>query len=263
MPEEESPTPAPPRRPGRRRWRAATLTAFAAAAGLMVTSALQADGLDLRVTSVTDLHTLVQQQRDRVDAKQQRLAELTREVSRLGESVDDQQTRKTQRQARRLRAPAGFTEISGAGLKVTMSDTPKELAHDLLGQDIMVGDRELVGDDLVVHQQDIQAVVNALWQGGARGITLMGHRIITTTGIKCVGNTVIIKDIPYAPPYEIEAVGDPVELQAALDANPRVSAWIDAVYAFGLVWGVESDSDLTLPAYSGSSELRYAEPAAS
>ena len=250
------------RRTGTRRWRAATLGAFAAAAGLMVTSALQADGMDLRVASVTDLHTLVQQRRDHVDAKQQRIAELSREVSRLGGGVDDQQTRKTQRQARRLRGPAGFTELSGDGLKVTMSDTPKELAHDLLGQGIMVGDRELLGDDLVVHQQDIQAVVNALWQGGAEGITLMGHRIITTTGIKCVGNTVVIKDIPYAPPYEIEAVGDPIALRSALDSNPRVSAWVDAVNAFGLVWDVDPAEDLTLPAYSGSTELRYAKPAA-
>lgn len=251
------------RRTGPRRWRAATLVTFAAAAGLMVTSALQADGMDLRVTSVTDLHTLVQQRRDQVDAKQQRIAELSREVSQLGGAVDDQETRRVQRQARRLRAPAGFSDLSGEGLAVTMSDTPKELAHDLLSQGIMVGDRELTGDDLVVHQQDIQAVVNALWQGGAQGITLMGQRIISTTGIKCVGNTVIIKDIPYAPPYEIEAVGDPIALRDALDNNPRVSAWVDAVNAFGLLWDVESADDLALPAYSGSSELRYAEPATS
>lgn len=253
--------PTHSRRRGSRRWRAATLTAFAAAAGLMITSALQADGMDLRVSSVTDLHTLVQLRRDQVDAKQRRIAELSAEVSRLGKSVDDSRTRKIQREARRLRGPAGFTEITGDGLTVTMSDTPKDLAHDLLAQGIMVGDRELVGDDLVVHQQDIQAVVNALWQGGAEGITLMGQRIISTTGIKCVGNTVVIKGIPYAPPYVIKAVGAPAELQSALASNPRVSAWLDAVNLFGLVWSVETSTALELPAYSGATELRYAEPA--
>ncbi len=40
-----------------------------------------------------------------------------------------------------------------------------------------------------VHQQDIQAYVNALWAGGARAVTLQGQRLISTTGIRCVGNT--------------------------------------------------------------------------
>ena len=38
---------------------------------------------------------------------------------------------------------------------------------------------------LVVHQQDIQAVVNALWKGGATAVTIQGQRVVSTTGIKC------------------------------------------------------------------------------
>ena len=80
-----------PQQQSRCAWRTATLVTFAAAAGLMVTSSLQSDGMDLRVTSVTDLHTLVQQRRDQVDAKQRRIAELSRQVSQLSGAVDDQE----------------------------------------------------------------------------------------------------------------------------------------------------------------------------
>jgi len=72
-------------------------------------------------------------------------------------------------------------------------------------------------DDLVVHQQDIQGVVNALWSGGAEALTIQGQRVIATTGIKCVGNTVVLHGVPYAPPYVIEAIGDQAALESALE----------------------------------------------
>ena len=43
-------------------------------------------------------------------------------------------------------------------------------------------------NDLVVHQQDIQAVANAMWNAGAEAVTIQGQRLISTTGIKCEGN---------------------------------------------------------------------------
>ena len=41
-----------------------------------------------------------------------------------------------------------------------------------------------------------------------RPITLQGQRLISTTGIKCVGNTVVLDGVPYSPPYVIEAIGE-------------------------------------------------------
>ena len=81
---------------------------------------------------------------------------------------------------------------------MTLTDAPRSV--DVPGLDPNV---------LVVHQQDIQAFVNALWAGGAEAISLQGQRLISTTGIKCVGNTVVLDGVPYSPPYVIEAIGDP------------------------------------------------------
>ena len=52
-------------------------------------------------------------------------------------------------------------------------------------------------------------MVNALWNGGATAVTIQGQRVITTTGIKCEGNSVLLQGVPYPQPYVIEAVGDP------------------------------------------------------
>ena len=91
-------------------------------------------------------------------------------------------------------------------------------------------------DLLVVHQQDIQAVVNALWAGGAEAMTIQGQRVIATTGIKCVGNTVVLHGVPYAPPYAISAIGEPAGLRAALAASPALQIYRQYVDAYALVY---------------------------
>ena len=219
---------------------------------LFVTSSLASGGLDLRASSVTDLDTVVRQQRQRTDDLQQQVAELTREVDTLGKSVDDAQVSAVQRQVDALRGPAGFEKVHGPAITVVLSDAPKEEI------DRAVEKGEVTADHLVVHQQDIQAVVNALWSGGAEAMTLQKQRVISTTGIKCVGNTVVLHGVPYAPPYEITAIGDLDSLRISLDASDYVAGYKTYVDAHNLGYEVSTDDDVTMPAYDGSSDLRYA-----
>ena len=65
-------------------------------------------------------------------------------------------------------------------------------------------------------------MVNAMWDAGAEAITIQGQRVISTTGIKCAGNSVELHGIPYPQPYVIRAVGDPTTLQERLDSDPYV-----------------------------------------
>jgi uncharacterized protein YlxW (UPF0749 family) len=111
-----------------------------------------------------------------------------------------------------------------------------------------------------VHQQDIQAFVNALWAGGATAISLQDQRLISTSGVKCVGNTVVLQGVPYSPPYRIEAVGDPLRLSAALDASQGVEIYRDYVAEVSLGLQVEEAEDLDVPAFEGRSSLVYADP---
>ena len=64
-------------------------------------------------------------------------------------------------------------------------------------------------DDVVVHQQDVQGVVNALWAGGAEAMQIMDQRVISTSAVRCVGNTLILQGRVYSPPYDIKAIGNP------------------------------------------------------
>lgn len=236
----------------RGRWGTLAVVVCFAAGFLFVTSSLNSEGVDLRASSVTDLDTVLLQERSSVDALQARVAELTNEVNALAGSVSDKRVARLQRQLENLRGPAGFTEITGSGITVTLSDAPKQVL------DQVVSSGKATADELVVHQQDIQAVVNALWRGGAQGISVQGQRIISTTGIKCVGNTVVLHGVPYSPPYRISAAGDPAALMRALDQSTYIAAYLTIARAYQLGWQVETPPVVVIPAYAGATDLRVA-----
>jgi uncharacterized protein YlxW (UPF0749 family) len=236
----------------RRRWRAAAVLAFVVAGALFTTSSLSSRGLDLRAASITDLDGVVRQERQRSDDLQARLAALNQEVDQLSHQVDDSQVASLQRKVDALRTPAGLTPVAGPGVTVVLSDAPKSQI-DAAGADG-------VGvDELVVHQQDIQAVANALWAGGAEAMTIQGQRVVSTTGIKCVGNTVVLHGVPYSPPYRIVAVGEPSALEASLADSDYIAAYLTVVESPDLGYEVTSSPRLELPGYRGSTVLKYAE----
>ena len=84
-------------------------------------------------------------------------------------------------------------------------------------------------DDVVVHQQDVQGVVNALWRGGAEAMMVMDQRIISTSAVRCVGNTLILQGRVYSPPFTVTATGDPALLDGMplTEASDHLPVWVD------------------------------------
>jgi uncharacterized protein YlxW (UPF0749 family) len=146
----------------------------------------------------------------------------------------------------------GLVPVEGPGLTVRLNDAPVDSPRR----------DDVSPDTLVVHQQDIQAVMNALWAGGAEAIEIMDQRIISTSAIHCVGNVLRLHGRIYSPPYDIRAIGDPDRLRRALSASPAVQDYVRDANRVGLGWSVSdaSASDpLKLSAYSGPTDLQAAE----
>ena len=89
-------------------------------------------------------------------------------------------------------------------------------------------------DDLVVHQQDVQSVVNALWAGGAEAMMIMDQRVLTTSAVRCIGNTLLLQGRTYSPPFVVTAIGDTAAMSAALDVEPGVQLLLQYVDKFKL-----------------------------
>jgi uncharacterized protein YlxW (UPF0749 family) len=224
--------------------------AVAAIAGILfVASAFTADGTDLRSTT-TDLGTLVADRSEEVADLRADMRELRDDKADLEAEVQDAEVREARAVVDSLEQPAGMEPVSGSGLVVTLDDAPRDRLDDP-GVDPNL---------LVVHQQDIQAFVNALWAADADAISLQGQRLISTTGIKCVGNTVVLEGVPYSPPYRIEAVGDVSAMQAGLQESRSVQIYNEYVDQYGLGLSVEDDVSLDIPAYDGTPQLQWAEP---
>jgi uncharacterized protein YlxW (UPF0749 family) len=224
------------------------------AAGFLFTvSANTAAGTPLREDRRLELSQLIDSRQADVDRLRTRAEELHREVdaatARLAET-DDPIAQERARAADYAQA-AGFTALHGPGVTVRLNDAP--LPPDAAQR------KDIQLDNYVIHQQDVQAVVNALWAGGAEAMTIMGVRVISTSAVRCVGNTLLLHGQRYSPEFVISAIGDPVRLRAALEASPTVGEFRDAVRSFGLGYSVTGEADILAPAYSGPIDLRYAE----
>lgn len=220
--------------------------------GLFVVSAANSDGTDLRPGRYTDLASLVQDEADQYAALRQQVTDLDAQVQSLSADMSDRDVNRFHRKIAELKDPAGLEPRTGPGLTVTLSDAPEDVINST------TGDVNL----LLVHQQDIQAVVNALWKGGASAVTVEGQRIVSTTGIKCEGNAVQLQGVPYPQPYVIQAVGDQGSLLTAIEGDDYLQAYRDQADdpAISVGWDLQLEPTVTAPAYDGLLDLNFAVP---
>ncbi|MFN0281866.1 MAG: DUF881 domain-containing protein [Kineosporiaceae bacterium] len=232
-------------------WTAGVVVVSALAGGLFALSAQTSGGIPLR-TDRAD-------QQELLDAAAARNAEVLARVEALRGEIEamtgqfaavDTEVAALRQQSERLAPIAGLAPVRGTVVEVTLDDAPR-------GAPVPA---EISPDDLVVHQQDVQAVVNALWDGGAEAMMLMDQRVVSTSAVRCVGNTLILQGRVYSPPYTVRAIGDPGRLRGALATSPQVSIYRQFVTVVGLGYAVDDRGVQEFPAFDGSTRLEHARP---
>ena len=222
-----------------------------AVAGLLATASAQtARGTDLRSVGRTDTADLIREQQYRADVQAQQVRTLRGQVRALTTQSAPLGSLLQQLTAGQgaLASGAGTAAVRGPALTVRLDDAPHEGA-------VPAG---FTADDLVVHQQDVQAVVNAMWAAGAEAMMLMDQRVVSTSAVRCVGNVLILQGRVYSPPYVIRAIGDTAAMRRSLERSPQLRIYREYVDALGLGYQVSRESSLTVPGYDGSLDLRYA-----
>jgi uncharacterized protein YlxW (UPF0749 family) len=215
---------------------------------LFATSYATAHGTELR-TAGRDLPGLIADQSRDAEGKAQQVARLQSEVDRLSAAAapGDATVRQLREQGAVLAPFVGTQPVKGPAVTVSLDDAHRSAASL---------PKPYGPDDIVVHQQDVQGVVNALWTGGAEAMTIQDQRVISTSAVQCVGNTLLLQGRVYSPPYVITAIGDPDRLRAALDRDRSVQIYREWVDAVGLGWDVQSSDEMQLPGFTGSITLR-------
>lgn len=231
------------------KWPLSVLAVFAATGVLFVTAAVSARGDDLRPTG-GDVGSLLAERSQRVEDRRENATQLQDRIDDLSGAVGGTALTDLTEDIAELQPVTGLTEVSGPGIRVSLNDAPRGSGEPGLNPNV-----------LVVHEQDIQAYVNALWAGGAEAISLQGQRLISTTGIKCVGNTVLLEGVPYSPPYVIDAVGDTSAMMESIRTTAATANFADYSRAYGLGLEISGPGQLDVPAYSGQVRLEYASKA--
>lgn len=235
------------------RWRSwLSVGAVAVLAGLMFSaSARLADGGGADNRDPQDLAQLVDAETGRVSDLTERTTELDREIETLSARTGTTVPTVDADLAEREGVISGSEPVEGPGLVVTLDDAPSTSVG------AGPGGVEPQPDDLVVHQQDLQHVINALWSGGAEAMTLQGERVTSTSAFRCSGNILLLHGKVFSPPYKVTAVGDPEKMEASLMSSEGVQTYLEYVDWVHLGWDVRRTNHLDLPAYDGGG-LQYA-----
>lgn len=187
-----------------------------------------------RSTVVTpDTADLVEQRVEESNSLRAQVDDLSSKLSALDE-LSGTSTTDSEEAGSSTTLPA----VHGPGVTVTLDDSPLwENAVDSSGSATNI-------NDYVVHQQDIEAVVNALWAGGAESMMIQDQRVLFSSAVICSGNVLLLQGKQYSPPYTISAIGPVDRMLEALDESSAVQIYQEYVSAFGLGWNVETKDDL-------------------
>lgn len=237
----------------RSRWRWGVPAVCLCAGLLLATTHTVSGGDEIRRSDAPRLVDLVREAQQSVDRLTERRDALTGELdSHHGGTADDAAVAAITERADALAVDAGLVPMRGPGLVVTLTDAQRDAQGRF--------PRDASPDDLVVHQQDVEAVLNAMWTAGAEAVQMQDQRIIATSVPRCVGNTLLLNGRTYSPPYVITAIGDVPAMQAALAAAPLVTLYKQYVVRYGLGYREETRDSVDVVGHQ-TPRLRYAQPA--
>lgn len=187
------------------------------------------DRLDQLHTSLTGLESTVAQ-----------LQGAAGDARALARRLDDQETV--------LAGTTGTDAVSGPGVRIVTDNAPGAIIGTT--------------SDGVILDSDLQALVNGLWQAGAEAISVNGHRLTSLSAIRTAGRAITVNYRSLAPPYVIDAIGDPDTLPARLLETSGGQLWQSLARNFAITFDTSTDTDLELPA-NESATVRDATPAGS
>jgi uncharacterized protein YlxW (UPF0749 family) len=219
-------------------------------AGLLIAiTAHTARGTNLRAAGQNNLADLIRAAETKGSAAEAQVKQLQDQVAAATNDVaqTDRTIAGINAGAKPLEFPAGLDAVVGPGLTVVLDDSHEQIT-----------DPNVDPNTLVVHQSDMQAAVNALWAGGAEAMQVQDQRVIQTSAIRCVGNTLLLNGRVYSPPFTIAAVGDANRMRRALNASHNLSQYRKDAQSYGLRYSVDDKARLQIASYDAPIGLNYA-----
>lgn len=182
-----------------------------------------------------------------IKTQEQKNKELETEIAHIRQQIDNYHNSKTEntrleplkKELDKLKTEAGLTKLKGPGIVITLDDQDK--AHT-----------EKDPEFYMIHYSNILYIVNDLRAGGAEAISVNGDRVVGTTDIRCAGNIILVNTHRLAPPYVIQAIGNPKNLEEAARSG-EYTTLEQSKFPVTL----EKKDEILIPEYKGSYTFNF------
>ena len=143
-----------------------------------------------------DLKTQVLRMKEKYERQYDELEELTKQLedARQQATSNNGELEELEAKIKQDNLLLGNTNVKGTGITITLTDGKKDLVL-------------IDSADLLIHAENVLAVVNELKNAGAEAISINGERVVNTSAISCDGNIIIVNGKKVSTPIEIAAIG--------------------------------------------------------
>ena len=177
---------------------------------------------------------LLQEQNTKNEALVATAADLTNRLNEAyGQILEEQGEQQLLEEWKTARLLAGFTEVHGEGIVITLNDA--QSGNTLSSQNI-------------IHDSDVRYIVDALRGMGAAAISINGERIMHTSELMCNGPTILINGRYHPVPYVVSAVGDAESMYWFFNEE----TYLIKRSLEGIQIRIERSGDLTIPGYANT-----------
>lgn len=199
------------------------------------------------VRASLELERTVQSMTEEQKELRQRIGQLREEVRSEEKQVEERRTTSKDLSAelQKYKMIVGLTAVAGAGVEVTLDDGKYEGLKD----------RNDFKNDAIIHSTDILDTVNMLWAAGAEAISINDERIVGTTSINCIVNTILINESHVGTPLVIKAIGESATLARFMEDPGRLIDLHRRRKDYNLIFEVEKKDDLRLNPFLGTYEI--------
>ena len=223
-----------------------TLSVALLGLGFLIAAQLSAEGPRIRYTSQerAPLIETVLGLQTQQDALKARILDLRGQISSTEGQLPASaaQEKALNAELERARIQAGLVQLQGSGLIFRLEDA------DAVGGG---------NTDGLVTARDVRIVVQELWLAGAETVSVNGERVVVTTAILDIGNSILVNSAYLAPAYEIRAIGHSDHYSRITGAASFVEFIRDRVSPAGLRLSFAELDSVTIPAYAGTVSTRY------
>jgi len=196
-----------------------------------------------KYVSLSEIQTYTQD----LERESAELDQLVERVRQMTEQINEYEDSKAESggiegairdQIDEIKTFSGLTGLKGQGVIVIINDGEREL-NDFEDP-----------NNVLVHNMDVQNLVDDLRYAGAEAISVNGQRyVFGKTKIQCTGPTIRINNEVFAQPFIIKAIGDKHHLEAAVNAP---GSFGQVLRQYGVFLEVYTSVNLEVPAYGDS-----------